>query len=268
MLRRLASLLLALALCACDGRAPGPATWRDRDASPPDGSFGIVGMGGGLAGGGGGGAPRPAPGDCGGRVLVVFDRSGSMNEPWTVDGASRPRWRVAADAVSAALEPLAARLEVGAILFPTGGAHDLDLCAEVAPIEAQLPFGPGASFLAAWDARWASGVASGSTPLDPAFARADEALRDAPARGVAVVLLTDGMPTCSEAPHAWDRAASWSARGIATWVVGLPGAHGLATLDRVAAAGGTGASLSVDEPAALGARLAEIAGEAAEQGCR
>lgn len=255
--------VVVLALGACEAPAPPPATWADLDASPPDAELRVHG---GLGGGGGGGGGTTTVPECGARVLVIFDRSGSMHDLWGPEEAARPRWEVASEAVTLALEPLAARLQAGAILFPTGAEREPGACAEVAPIEAQLPFRDGAAFLDAWRARWASPEVGGSTPLDRAFARADEAL-PVDDEVTAVVLLTDGMPTCVEAPEAWDRAAEWSARGVRTWVVGLPGAHGEAILDRVAAAGGTGAALSVDDPAALTRELATIAGEAVEQAC-
>lgn len=266
MVRPLASVLLALAVAACDPAAPPPATWSDLDASRPDAAF-LGGIGGaGLPPGGGGGTTTPPA--CGARVLVVFDRSGSMNEPWLTPTSDEPlpRWRVASDAVTAALEPLAARVTAGAILFPTSMERTPDTCAEVAPIAAQLPFRDGRAFLDAWAARWSTPEVGGSTPVDRAFARAEEAL-PFDDEVTAVVLLTDGMPTCSEPTSAWDRAASFARRDVKTWVVGLPGAAGLSVLDRIAAAGGTGASLSVDDPAALTSALSTIVSDALEQAC-
>jgi len=200
-------------------------------------------------------------------VLVVFDRSGSMSAPWAAaDGSEQPRWQVASDALVAALRPLTSSIEAGAILFPTGPRLDRDVCAQVAPIEEQLPFRPGDAFLDAWEAIWESGALGLSTPLDPAFARAEEALTFDDVV-TAVVLLTDGMPTCSESISAWNRAAAWHARGVDTYVVGLPGAHGEEILDRIAIAGGTGAALPVDDPGTLTEALSAIARAAVEQAC-
>ncbi|MCB9596784.1 MAG: VWA domain-containing protein [Sandaracinaceae bacterium] len=264
-MRPFAGLLLVFCLAACDPSAPPPATWDDLDASRPDGSFRVGSPSVGGGGGGGGGTTRPP--ECGARVLVVFDRSGSMNEAWTTDaGEEAPRWQVASDALTAALEPLAARIVAGAILFPTSMEREPGLCAEVDPIGAQLPFRDGAAFLSAWRALWAHGEVGGSTPLDVAFRRADEAL-PIDDEVTAVVVLTDGMPTCAEATAAWDYAAEWSARGVQTWVVGLPGAFGVDVLDQIAAAGGTGAALSVDDPAALTSALSGIVGDAVDQAC-
>lgn len=260
---RIPPALLCLALAACEPAAPPPATWDDLDAARPDAMF--LGGIGGSGIGGGGGSTTPVP-DCGARVLVVFDRSGSMNEPWVTAGTERPRWEVASQAVTEALTPLAARIEAGALLFPTAMELEPGACAEVAPIESQIPFRTGTAFLSAWSARWADPAVGGSTPIDRAFARAEEAL-PFDDEVTAVVLLTDGMPTCSEAASAWDRAADWAARGVRTWVVGLPGAEGVSVLDRIASAGGTGAALSVDDPSVLTAQLSAIVSEAVDQAC-
>ncbi len=206
------------------------------------------------------------PPDCSARVLVIFDRSGSMNLPWETSDGEAPRWVVARDALALALEPLAASLTVGAILFPSGSSSELGMCAPVDPIEAQLDYRDGDAFLDAWDAFWSSAVVEGSTPIDIAFDRADAALPDDDVV-TAVILLTDGAPTCEGPVPAWDHAADWRARGITTWVVGIPGAFGVAVLDRIALDGGSEASLDVGDPSALTSALRSILGEAVEQAC-
>jgi len=266
--RRASLVLCLLLLGGCDERAPGAGTWADRDASPPEGGLPFTGSpsGSGGGGGGGGGGPMTSSPECGARVLVIFDRSGSMGLDWESADGVAPRWRVASDALYDALEPLADRLTVGALMFPTGEAPEPGVCATVAPIAEQVSFRSGPAFLTRWEAMWRTGRVGGSTPLDPAFRRADEAL-PFDDDTTAVVVLTDGMPTCSEATAAWDYAAEWARRDVQTWVVGLPGVDGTAVLDRVAAAGGTGASLPVGDPATLTDALSEIVGEAVEQAC-
>lgn len=260
---RLRPALLVLVLAACESAAPPPATWDDLDASRPDATF--LGTGGRASGGGGVGGSSTVP-DCGARVLVIFDRSGSMNELWDTPDGARPRWEVASAAVTEALTPLASRIQAGALLFPTDMEREPGACAGVAPIASQISFRSGSAFLSTWAARWTTPEVGGSTPIDPAFARAEEAL-PFDDEVTAVVLLTDGMPTCVEAPSAWDRAADWSARGVRTWVVGLPGAEGVGVLDQIAAAGGTGSALSVDEPSLLTEQLSAIVSEAVDQAC-
>ncbi|HMI94167.1 MAG TPA: hypothetical protein VK509_22500, partial [Polyangiales bacterium] len=142
--------------------------------------------------------PKAADGNCGsfivktdvemtvtpGNLLVVFDQSASMVEPWAATGTSK--LEAAQRALSTALMPLKDLLTVGAIFLPTtacvpgrpglpGGA--------VAPItgQGQIPFMPGPQFLTAWDMHWQMtppGLAIG-TPLQEAFMRADEALTGA-----------------------------------------------------------------------------------------
>ncbi|HJK95205.1 MAG TPA: hypothetical protein RMH26_31000, partial [Polyangiaceae bacterium LLY-WYZ-15_(1-7)] len=71
-------------------------------------------------------------GECA-RVLVIFDRSGSMGLEWEGATLSGPRWRLAADAVEAVLGPVAERVEAGALLFPSGPRTDPRACAPVDP---------------------------------------------------------------------------------------------------------------------------------------
>lgn len=253
--------LLALALLAgCSSRPPPiPIGSLARDASVRDPIMPAL-----TGGGGGSTGPRSSPpvGDCQARALVVFDRSGSMASEWA-DG--EPRWRVAATALERAIEPLADRLVVGAIRFPS--TSDLDrVCTPVDAIEAQLPYRGGRDFLAAWSALWERPEVFGATPIDAAFDAADAALpRDSAV--TVVLLLTDGEPTCSGPVPARERAAEWHADGIDTFVVGLPGAHGSAWLDEVAVAGGTGAALDVGDPETLTERLGAVLDAALEQAC-
>ncbi len=265
MTRRWRVALLLIGVTACAERAPAVVA---RDASVGD-ARPSVGTSTGAPGLSGGSTRPGARGDaCRARWLVLFDRSRSMEAPWTsADGTTAPRYRVAAEAVEAAVSTLADRLEVGAVLFPSREGSGRGACDAVDPIESQFPYQPGTSFLGAWAARWASADLLGSTPLDAAFDSADAAL-SAAGPGTAVVLLTDGEPTCTGATPAAVRAAAWRARGIETWVLGLPGsAPGRAWLDAVAEAGGTGSARSVDDAAGLAADLARIVGRAVEQAC-
>ena len=265
-MRRRSVVFGLLLLGACSERPPAAGSWADLDASRPDGGLTVGGLATGGGGGGGGGGTTTPPPDCGARVLVIFDRSGSMALEWETGAGASPRWRVASDALYDALEPLADRLTVGALMFPTGEVPEPGVCATVLPIEDQVSFRDGPAFLTRWEAMWRAGRVGGSTPLDPAFRRADEAL-PFDDDTTAVVVLTDGMPTCAEPTTAWDYAAEWERRGVSTWVVGLPGVGGTSLLDRVAAAGGTGAVLPVDDPTALTDALSDIVGEAVEQAC-
>jgi hypothetical protein len=264
--------------------------------NPTNNAAGLGGIGGaGGAGGAGGGGGECLPGmfcgpgldeeGCGslelesdvevirepGNLLVVFDQSISMNEAW----GSTNKLQAAQDALTAALTPLADQLTIGAIVFPTqvcllvppeGGA--------VAPITdpLQISFRPGAEFLTAWNALWPGGEGTGvGTPVNEAMDRAAVALQEAAGTltGVtAVMLFTDGEPNCL--PDAMTQgiptqletahAAGWLAGSpsIKTYVVGLPGADGVALLDQIAVAGGTMSYITPDDPAVLEAKLNEI----------
>ncbi len=230
------------------------------DAPPPDG-WAVIGHPGILLGGSDAGA-----GGCAARILVVFDRSLSMESPWISGGTSAPRWQLAETALASAVSPRASQLSVGALLFPSSDPA-ASACAPVDPISRQIPFAPGSAFLAAWAATWSHPTLYGSTPIDTAFDAADAALAGAGAE-TAVVLLTDGEPTCSGAVAAEARAAAWRARGIRTFVVGLPGSSaGAAYLAGIASAGGTGSALAVDDPRALDGALATIASDQVQGQC-
>lgn len=201
-----------------------------------------------------------------GNVLVVFDQSNSMNGAYTTGdaGTSRPKYAEARDAFAASIAPLADELEVGAIFFPTVATGDQ--CSLVDPIGAstQLPIQPAKAFAKAWASHFTAPFKTiYGTPLAVALQRADEAYADPPASAGkrVVVVLTDGAPTCDTAPsHIVAPVEAMRARGVATYVVGLPGSTGAAKLlDAIAAAGGTGSYLSPADPAALEAQLAGIA---------
>jgi hypothetical protein len=198
----------------------------------------------------------------------VFDRSLSMATEWSGGSSSGPRWQIAEMAIASALEPHVSQLTVGAILFPSSSSGaGTGTCPAVDPIEAQLPFEACASFLSTWDATWSTANLMGSTPIDAAFDAADAALAGAGAE-TAVVLLTDGEPTCEGAVSAASHAGAWLSRGIHTYVVGLPGSDaGVAYLTSIATAGGTSAPVSVEDPSALGSTLAGIAGTHVDGQC-
>ena len=257
-------VLLALLACSASAGDGAPS----RGAA---GSAGVAGTGSGASGGSAGlggiggqgavagtlafdaGQTDAGPG-CGsttvpsqmqitaGNVLVVFDQSWTMAEPWTdPNGVVSPKYSAAGNALVAAVQPIAFELNLGAIFFPTVAAPSLvDLCpADVAPISQapQIPIVPGAQFVTLWQQHFAPpwAVVLG-TPLHKALRRADEALQSPPGKTV-VVVFTDGHWTCGDGSEA-GTVGSMLARGIKTYVVGLPGAYGIVGLDMLAQAGG------------------------------
>lgn len=186
-----------------------------------------------------------------GNVLFVFDQSSSMKETWQ----GQAKWKAAFDAVVNAFTPVQDKLNAGAILFPLvikSGCDptvdlaacilvSLNLCPDVAPISLppQMTIQSGRTFLAAWKTYWSVGADSlgVGTPTEKGLLQAEAALVTPLPGNTAVVLVTDGKPTCGANESAI--AARLLRKNIKTYVVGLPGGAGVSMLDDVAIAGGT-----------------------------
>ncbi|HKO94882.1 MAG TPA: hypothetical protein VJU61_27200, partial [Polyangiaceae bacterium] len=125
------------------------------------------------------------------------------------------------------------------------------------------PFQPGPAFIEAWKQTIRVRDPNGSTPLERALAAADAALTGAESllqQRSMVIVITDGEPTCSDDPGAFERYPSaWLERGIQTHVMGLPGSGAAAELlDRVARAGGTGQHTPIGTPDQLTMGVATV----------
>jgi hypothetical protein len=228
-----------------------------------------------------------------GNVLLIWDRSLSMNEDWN----GMPRWQAAGNAVINALKPIQDLLTIGAVLFPspngasgmpgscvdpTGitcailGGNPGDLCS-VGPITAadQLNFEPGPQAITDLQTK-NNGAALyqpvGATPTAEAVKVADMALASAPLVGTTVaVIITDGEPNCM-----WDQNATvttignWlSQKKIKTFVVGLAAAgmgNGPMVLNALAQAGGTMQFLTPADPMTLQTKLAEVVSQTISSG--
>jgi hypothetical protein len=208
-----------------------------------------------------------------GNIVVVFDQSDSMKNAFNGGdaGASGPKWQVAEDALVAAIKPIQGILNLGSIFFPTIATGNT--CSKVDPITKapQIPIEPGAMFVTDFQAHFS---AAGwtlilGTPLKDALDEANAALPDpSPLMGQrAVVILTDGAPTCTTGTNAiLMPVQAMASRGIKTYAVGLPGSQAASTLlNAIAAAGGSGMYLTPSDPAALQAALAQIASSTIDQ---
>jgi hypothetical protein len=197
-----------------------------------------------------------------GNVIIAFDQSESMSIE-DLDG--QPRWKAASDALARAIAPHQDALTVGAVFFPTkafpGGGIYLLPCdpTSVAAIDdttvtpPQIPFMPGPDFLVAWKAHWNGNSLTIGTPTEIGLERARDALSAAHLSGAsAVILVTDGEPTCGATQNSIDVVADLKSKGIPTYVIGLPGAEAadMALRQIVAASGGT-SYFSVSDQAAL-----------------
>ena len=176
-----------------------------------------------------------------GNLLLVFDQSVSMSEPWGASGQTK--LAAAQAAIRNAIMSLQDSLTVGALFFPTyacagpGGLGGPGLPGgglpggglpggglpgggpggilnglggmSVEPIGGmgQIPFQPAPQFLPVWDEHWTlAGVGTGiGTPMQEAFDRANEAISAAMLEGdLAVVAVTDGAPNCFPASDTTD----------------------------------------------------------------
>jgi hypothetical protein len=189
-----------------------------------------------------------------GNLLLVFDQSVSMVEPWGTTGMTK--LQAAQAAIRNAVMSLQDSLTVGALFFPTyscnarggpgglpgglpggglpggglpggglpGGGPGGVLMGiggpAVEPIEGmgQIPFQPAPQFLPAWDAHWnMAGAGTGvGTPMQEAFDRANAAIAGAQLEGdLAVVAVTDGAPNCFPSEDGTDLEVNRAATWLA-----------------------------------------------------
>lgn len=192
-------------------------------------------------------------------LLVVFDKSGSMDGPWE----ERTKWQVANESLLKAIDPVIDNLTLGTIFFPqpAGGCEVLPLSSEL-----QIGFRTGRDFRSYWQETQLSRAPDGSTPLERSLQMADLAIEEGCRLGLLkdrfrVVLVTDGEPTCGDDLTAIvELVADWNRAGVETWVMGLPGSDPAKTLlDAIARAGSTGEAQSLENPGELDHGLAEAA---------
>jgi MYXO-CTERM domain-containing protein len=220
-----------------------------------------------LIGAASGGA---AADDCHSNLMIVLDRSCSMQDPPS-PGGTRSKWQIAGEALMKLTTKYAGMVNLGLIMFPdqTGMAcvQDGHIALNVGPsnedalvsrVTGTKPNGPCVTPIK-------PGVDQVST--DPAFAAAYTGVGP---RSF-VLFISDGEQTCggNNSMIAGSFAALY-AKGFPSYIVGFGGAVSPAALDQYATAGGVPRLLSgdgggplyyrADDAAALDAALDEIVG--------
>jgi len=222
-----------------------------------------------------------------GNVLIVWDRSASMDDQWN----GMVKWQAAGQALLGALMPLADQLTIGSVLFPSPDPSAQGLDCTVNPVSSpdQINFMPGAAALKALMANGPGGCPTpiygalspnncsgamylGATPTTEAVQQANNTLINATLNGTTVaIIVTDGEPNCN-----WDQnmttttIANWLSQWqIKTYVVGLPGSgmgNGPAVLNALAQAGGTMQYITPTDSMVLQQKLKDIVSQVVSAG--
>ena len=172
-------------------------------------------------------------------VYIALDRSGSMAAR-VDDGTNRRRMDVAIDAISAISNQFQNTMDLGLAMFPAGGTECIVGRRPFVPVGA----GNGPAFAEQLSRHR---YTTGYTPLARAIVSYTRWLIDerlGPERQ-AIVLVTDGNESCGGDPAA--AAADALRAGVRVYVVAIvPPDTGREAFDRIAANGGTGEAVAID----------------------
>lgn len=173
-----------------------------------------------------------------GSMLIVFDRSSSMNDP--ASGSSGPsRWDVSEDAINSVLASTSDDLNVGLLFFPTGMGDECNVT--IGPGVPPVPMAPLGTNRAAIRSQLTMTPGGGVTPVFDAL-RAGyqylDSLDTAGPRGL--ILVTDGENNCDTATEASVLAEARERQdtfGTLTYAIGLDNSSSF--LSTLALNGGT-----------------------------
>ena len=183
-------------------------------------------------------------------LLILLDRSGSMDDP--IDGT--PKWEIAVDAVTATIGDWEGAIRFGLALF-----SNCEAGGDCAPGAVSIECADGTTDEIV--AALAAAPRCSSTPIGASLdAMVGQATIQDTERRNAILLVTDGIDSCTGDPPAG--AAALLAQGISvpTYVVGFGGEVDAGQLTATAAAGGTGDYYQADDAGGLEDALGAIAG--------
>jgi len=196
-------------------------------------------------------------------MLLVVDKSGSMNDDLQTGGR---KWPVMRGALSRLVADFEAGINFGLTLYPTGSECTLG----------NVLVSPAAGAAGVINAALLVTVPEGGTPTDTTLAGALDYYRRVPANpgGRFVLLATDGQPNCGgrnsdeeTVDESVAAIADLLSEGITTYVLGFGDGVANDTLQRMATAGGTGSFFAANSPAELETALAAIADELVLPSC-
>jgi hypothetical protein len=197
----------------------------------------------------------PAHADECANVLVVFDRSDSMDR--VVPGDERSRWEIAVPAVDSIVQRYSENVRFGLMLFPGG---TLDTC-EVACTPGFVAVDVGSGTAGAIADALTGAVRCTGTPVGRTMEQigAIQALRE-PGKRNYVLLVTDGSETCDGNASAVAAGLVRQDPEVRTFVIGFGAQVDSTELDQIASQGHTQAAFVATDATTLEAAFDQILG--------
>jgi hypothetical protein len=130
------------------------------------------------------------------RILLVVDKSGSMNED--APGFGDSKWFATVDAIDDVSHQVEGRVELGLVMYPEGGGADQQ-CSADAGLDQPIRLNNADAIVGSLDPFGGATIAAGGTPTAAALLAARASLAALPQEGGqrAVILATDGGPNCN-----------------------------------------------------------------------